>query len=266
MEFGFDLSSSQGVLTAQHWATIAASGCKFVFIECGIGNDGLSSTYHTYMAAAKSVGLIAIPYHFCYILPNAAGHINRSPEDQAILHYSYCQSNAAIDIEWPTSDKWAEFGIPAGAAGAAFIRDWTMRYLAKYAALCGATPLVYTYPSYAQQMAFPAEIANYPLWIASYEPTPTIPAPWKSWSVWQTNGGTNGVRLPNGSAVDQDCVESLDVFNSLLGVQPTPAPIVAPTPDPVAVVPEPVSTPVIEKPLPTNFWQSFVEGLSKLFG
>lgn len=273
---GYDLSESQGTLTTQHWEMMAKDGCKFVIVECGIGNDGISSSYHTYMSGAKSVNIIAVPYHFVYILPTSSAHPNRDPESQAVLHYSYCQSNACIDVEWPTSDKWAEFGIPSGSAGAAFIRDWVMRYLAKYEQLCGGEPWVYTYPSFAGQIDFPAEIANYPLWIASYEPSPAAIAPWgNAWSCWQQNGGTNGVKLPNGAPVDTDVVMSMDVFNTLLSPSPTSlptsfTPVITPLVEPVSApwvtpTPEPDVVPAPAIVATSGGWQVFASFFAWLF-
>jgi GH25 family lysozyme M1 (1,4-beta-N-acetylmuramidase) len=248
---GLDISAAQGDLTPQNWKAIVASGVQFVFVECGIGNDGISDTYQTYMAAAKSAGLVAIPYHFIYALPTDTIHANRNPEDQATLHYGYCGCNAAIDLEYPTPAEYINYSIPPGAAGNAFVNEWIVAYMAKYKSLCGGTPWIYTYPNFAQEAEFAAfspSLADYPLWLASYETPPEIPAPWSSYVCIQYSGG--GGKLPTGIPVDQDQVVSLSVFDSLLDVS-TPSPI---SPNPVPV-PAPVSTPIpapvpVPKPVP----------------
>ncbi len=44
-------------------------------------------------------------------------------------------------------------------------------------------------------------LADYPLWIASYGASPSIPAPWSSWTMWQYDGN-GGQRMPNGGDAD----------------------------------------------------------------
>jgi GH25 family lysozyme M1 (1,4-beta-N-acetylmuramidase) len=241
-----DLSSAQGTISASDWAKLAAQGIGAAFIQCGIGNDGKSGSYETFVAGAKSVGILTIPYHFLYIgLPTNPAHPNRDPVSQAKLHANYCNNlPACIDVEYMTTGDFAKFGLPAGDAGAKICCQWLEQYLDTYESETGVVPWVYTYPNYAQSMNFPvnfSSIAKYPLWVASYEPTPTIPAPWSNFVAWQYSGGSG--HLPSGAPVDQDSVDSLDVFASL-GVSvgsPVAIPVdVAPV---VATVVEPTSIP-----------------------
>ena len=96
-----------------------------------------------------------------------------------------------MDFEWPVQTDWAKWGCSAQQ-----ISDWGLTYLAEYSRLDGSTTLIYTYPNFAQtvNLAAAPTYASYPLWIASYQATPYIPAPWNSWTLWQTSGG--GGKLP----------------------------------------------------------------------
>jgi lysozyme len=241
---GIDVSAAQGTITPANWEIIASQGYRFAIVECFIGNDGAASGYAEYCAGAKAAGLITFPYLFVYPLPSN-GVANRPPADQAKLHFEACQSNAAIDVEWPEPQNWAQWGCSTNQ-----INDWLETYLETYTSLAGQKPLVYTYPSFAQSVGFSSAIGQYPLWIASYEATPTIPAPWSSWVAWQYGGGT--ITLPNGAKCDADYAISLDIF----GQSAPSIPVVQPS----VIVPNPAPT----IPTSPSFWKG-IAGLLKQF-
>jgi lysozyme len=271
MILGYDLSVSQGTITPANWQTMYDLGCRFVIVECGLGNDHPNLAYYNEcVAGAKAVGIVVVPYHFLYAgFPVDGIHANRDAISQAKLHASYCGNKpACIDVEYPTLADFVKFGIPAGEAGKKQVCAWLKLYLTTYQSITGVVPWVYTYPDYASadEMNFVAyfpEISQYPLWIASYASSPTIPAPWKNWVCWQDSGGT-AAKLPNGAPVDVDYVLSMDVFSSLLGTTAILVPTAPPAPIPA---PPPIAT-TVNAPTPAalNFWQSFAAFWAKLFG
>src|SRR5208283_4461391 len=130
---------------------------------------------------------------------------------------------------------------------AAQICQWVTEYLQAYESLSGIRPVVYTYPNFAQCIKLPTSFAQtYQLWIASYESTPTIPAPWTDWVIWQNTGGTgsNAGHLPSGVPVDTDLAKDLSLWNVAPVVDPPPPPPFVPLITDPVTVPDPVSVPV----------------------
>ena len=240
---GLDVSVIQGIVD---FTKVAAEGIQFVICRCGVGNSGKDSTYDKNMADAKAAGLQVMAYHFVYPLPPQAGNPTRAPAEQAKMHAGYANGAlAACDLEWPTQPDWAKWGCSAAQIG-----EWALEYLQAYENLTGIKPLVYTYPDFAHHVNLPPAIASYPLWIASYAPTPLIPAPWTDWALWQDTGG--GGKLPNGAPVDTDKARDLSLWNTTV----TATPVVQPLPEPSVDVPPPVDVSVpapvpVSQPAPT---------------
>lgn len=206
---GIDASSVQGVITPSHWATLKSSGIDFVFAKAWTGNDGGDPYYTSNVQNATDAGLSVGSYMFLYPLPNAPGHVNRDPAEQAKLHFSHCVTSCvAGDAEWPEKNDWQKWGIDAN-----FINDWLLTYMQTYTALAGRSPLIYTYPYWAQAVSFRQDFAQYQLWLASYEPQPATVSPWgvDGWTVWQDSGGTS-FRLPSGVPCDTDKCKDLSIF------------------------------------------------------
>lgn len=258
---GFDLSAIRGANI--NFQAIVNSGASFIINRCGIGNSGIDTLYSKNIAAAKAVGLNVAAYHFVYPLPTITSQPLRDPVKQAQYHFNAAGGElAACDFEWPTSTDWAKWGCSAQQ-----INDWGLTYLEEYSRLDGRQMILYTYPYFVQSVNFSLDYGQYPLWIASYEATPAIPAPWANvgYSWWQNSGGTQ--HLPGTSIpVDTDFAKDLSLWN----VQPA-APVVvapvAPPPDPVpvpVVVPPPVAP--APQPLPAvSIWMTILNAFINLF-
>jgi GH25 family lysozyme M1 (1,4-beta-N-acetylmuramidase) len=214
---GIDLSANQGEISDAQWQSLATSGIRFAYLRCGVGNDVPDTRFAAYVAGAKAVGIVVGAYHFAYPLPDSTEHPGRDPESQCQAHFEACSglgSNIgelpmALDAEWPVPQDWGHWGCAADQ-----ITEWLLRYLAKAKSLYGRDPIVYTYPDWAGHVGL-VGLDAYRLWIASYESTPTIPAPWTSWSVWQSSGGTS-FKLPNGAPCDEDQIADEATLASLL--------------------------------------------------
>lgn len=206
----YDLSVVQGNLTPQHFQQIKSSGITAIINRAGVGNSGIDSLFQYNIANARAQGLLCLAYNFVFPLPTTPEQPLRDPIKQAQYHYSNSSiCNAAIDIEYPTQDLWQKFNCSANQ-----INDWCLTYLDTYTKLQGKPPYIYTFPYYASTVNFRNDFAKYPLWIASYAPTPLIPQPWlatgQSPAIWQTTGG--GGRLPNGAPVDTNIVYDFHLF------------------------------------------------------
>lgn len=223
---GIDISVVQKAVDFE-W--LKGQDISFIIQRCYVGNEYRDINYQTNMQKGKDNGFMMGVYNFVYPLPDAAGHVNRNPIDQANLHFEQVAGlteNVAVDVEWPEPpspnkpDNWSKWGCSATQ-----INDWVLKYLERYTQLSGRKPLVYTYPSFAKTVKFSQDITQYPLWIASYIPNaPSIPAPFADWVIWQNSGGSL-MKLPNGIAVDTDVARDLSWFGvveSMPAVQPTP--------------------------------------------
>jgi lysozyme len=259
---GVDVSSIQGSID---FVALAATGVEFIICRCGVGNNGHDSMYASNIAGATAAGLQVACYHFIFPLPTNNIGDKRDPKAQAQLHFAAAGNVPVVccDLEWPIKGDWAKWGCSA-----AQICQWVTEYLQAYEALSGVRPIVYTYPNFAQCINLPASFAQtYKLWIASYESTPTIPAPWTDWVIWQDGGGSS--HLPSGAPVDTDQAKDLSLWNVVPVVAPSPPP--DPIPDPVPALPtqDPVVIPVqVTPPLvpaSSNVLVSIWQALSGLF-
>lgn len=263
---GYDISSVQGSISAAEWQAIAASGISFIVAKCGNGNSPPDPNYAANIAGAQVAGIQVLAYHFLYPLPPKAGDPTRDPQAQAQMHFNAANGvRACADLEWPTESDWQTWGCSASQ-----IAQWALDYLAAYSQLSGQPMIIYTYPNFAQtiNMAAYPQFAQYPLWIASYDDsTPLIPAPWQSYVLWQTGGGTTA-HLPSGAPVDTDvCPDPSSVWGSPavpitapLPLPPDPAPPIQTPPDPISVPSNPVSDPT------SNIWTSIGNTISSIFG
>jgi lysozyme len=269
---GYDISALQGNLTVAEFSTMKNNGVAFVIFRCYVGNDYQDGNFAANVANATAAGLQVAAYHFLYPLPGSSAHPNRDPVSQAKLHYAAAAAHgvtvACADLEWPTSTDWAAWGCSA-----AEIAQWTLTYLQTYSQLNGRPMVLYTYPDFAKSinMAAYPEFAQYPLWIASYQDTPDIPAPWTNWAMWQTSGGT-GAKLPNSAPVDADVAKDLSLWGIAESTTLTVTPL-QPLPDPNPVVapidvPQPVQAPPvtqIQTTSPFTFIDAIIDFVSRLF-
>lgn len=253
---GIDISSVQGTVD---FKAVAATGVQFCIIKCGNGNDGIDPDYATNLTSAKAAGLYVGCYHFVYPLPTTPSEPSRSPAAQAAAHFKASQGALPFcDLEWPEEPDWAKWGCTAAS-----IVEWVTEYLQAYEKLSGQRPIVYTYPNFAETVKLPASFAQtYKLWIASYETTPTIPAPWSNYAIWQNSGGS--WKLPNGVPCDTDLVPDLSLWNIGIKDPPeTPPPTISPPPIAVITVP---TVPAKPSTPSVSIWQTITNVLVRLFG
>lgn len=198
--------------------------------------------YAKNVAGATAAGLKVACYHFIYPLPPKEGDPSRDPVAQAQYHFNASLGQlACIDCEWPEPQDWATWGCSS-----AQLNTWMLAYLQEYESLSGRKPIIYTYPNWAANVGFYQQFIQYLLWIASYEASPAIPSPWRTWVLWQNTGG--GGHLPTtGVPVDTDLAEDLSLWNSVLPPIQLPVPVPTPAPIPTPVVPTPI---VVSPPAP----------------
>lgn len=183
-EPGIDVSFAQGKFnwTAQHGkvafaAAKATEGLTITDPQFGNNWDGM-----WFLNATHTIPRFA--YHYF--------HASDNPEDQAAHLVSTVKKhgllpgdNLLLDLEATASDGRNDHIAPATVASRAKACLHAINTLAP-----NHRVLVYTSPSFAETGAC-AGLEPWFLWLASYGVSkPTVPAPWKTWTMWQNSGAT----------------------------------------------------------------------------
>jgi Glycosyl hydrolases family 25 len=175
---GIDVSNFAGDFD---WASTSGLSFGICRASQGLGGSGTNSP-DPYLAwnwpRIKAKGLVRGAYHF--LNPNLSGAAQASYFVQAV---------SAVGLE-TTDMLWLDNETAgASAAGvAACARD----FMTELRSLRPHNPSgVYSYYDFISSGNC-AGLGSYPLWLAIYQSaTPTAPAPWSSWTFWQSGGASN---------------------------------------------------------------------------
>jgi lysozyme len=190
---GLDVYDGQGTID---WTSVAGSGRAFVFIKATQGNYDQQTTFAANWSGAKAAGLLRSPYHFF------DGTIDGVTQAQYFLAELTAQGGLGdgdlppmLDIECPTSSSQSgssancEYTGNSGWVAPATLAQRIFDWLTTVAQATGRTPIVYSYPSWFADVGFTdAQLAQYPLFIATYASCADVPAPWTSMVFWQYSG------------------------------------------------------------------------------
>jgi lysozyme len=184
--YGIDVSSAQGAID---WPAVKAAGLAFAYVKAseGLQTDGNSSARLAYyadnVAAAKAAGLLVGAYHFFRADLDSTSQAN-------VFAYAVRLAGVALDLppmlDVETEDDMSKDMITLRAG----------KCLTQLESLFGVSPLLYTYPSFADDFLDPQQLASYPLWIATYGAdavtspqvpsySPMLPDGWESYILWQ---------------------------------------------------------------------------------
>lgn len=193
---GLDVSHYQGTV---NWSLVAQAGMAFAFIKATEGTSNVDSQLQVNWSGAKAAGLLRGAYHFY------------EPDDDPYQQAQHFLSTVQLepgDLP-PVLDVEAPGSFSAIISG---IQTW----LSAVQQATGRTPIVYTNPTYWNQLGT-SDFGHYPLWIAEYGvSTPKIPAGWSAWTFWQysESGSVSGIQ----GAVDLDVFQgSLQDLQQLAG-------------------------------------------------
>jgi lysozyme len=188
---GLDVSYYQGTVD---WPAVARSGRSFSFVRVSDGARRFDPKFAQNYAAVAQAGLYRGVYQYF--------RASQDPIAQAQLMLD--QIGALGERDLPPALDLEELD----GQRASIVVARALRWLEHVTAALGRKPLIYIGAGFAQQIADPASLAEYPLWVANWQARcPRMPAAWssQSWVFWQTRVAprATGVR----TAVD------LDVFN-----------------------------------------------------
>jgi lysozyme len=193
---GVDVYAGTGTVD---WAKLAAAGRVFAFIKATQGDYNTQSTFNTNWANSKANGILRSPYHFFdptidgvmqanWFLAELAQAGGLEPGDLPPM----------LDLECPVSSDQAtaeakapscEHSGDSGWEPTATLIQRTFDWLNTVEAALGRKAIIYSYVSWFSSVGFTdTKLAEYPLFIASYNSCPSVPAPWTSATFWQYSG------------------------------------------------------------------------------
>jgi lysozyme len=189
-EEGIDVSRYQGTVT---WTKVAAAGITFAYIKATEGSDHVDPNFADNWVTSQAAGVRRGAYHFF-----APG----DPVDEQAANFSATVAPGtsdlppALDLERNGQD-WS--ALPLGVRVSSCVK--LLKAMEQHT---GMRPVVYTNSDTVATIFGddPGELAQYPLWVASYRSTPKLPTGWSGWMAWQytEKGVVSGV---NGD-VDRD--------------------------------------------------------------
>ncbi len=204
---GIDIASYQGV---PDFAQVTGAGYRFVLNKATEGTTYTNPRFAVTWPAIAAAGLARGVYHFAQPDQNTA-KAEAAYFVQAIG--ALAQGDVlALDIE----------------AGSGDLSAWVLAWLQAVDAATGVTPIIYSSSSFmaAHGLTGDTALSGYGLWLAEYGvPTPTVPAPWGFWALWQNSG--NGTVPGIVGACDIDEFNGTVAGFKAYGYQPAP---VKPTP------------------------------------
>jgi lysozyme len=173
-------------------------GADFVIIRAG-QNLWPDPDFKVNWEAAKEAGLLRAAYWFL------DGRV--SANSQALLFKSMLAGDPGelppiVDYE----HEWPEVVRERKGKTKSVTRYLSIRHLYGFVETLAwpVKPIIYTgYYYWQDHGANDPAWGEYPLWIATYDPKPMIPAPWKDWLFWQfTNRGPGKVLGAESNAID----------------------------------------------------------------
>lgn len=184
---GVDISDAQGIVDAP---ALARAGVAFAWVKL---TDGERSGQRHGADNARALQEAGIPCGFYGVLEP----YGRARVETQVLNFT----RALADLDFlPRLPPWCDFELARGESGLEALEtaaEWCE--LAEVAT--GWRPMIYTGPAFIATLArfagsaadsVLARLARFPLAVAHYGRTiergPTVPRPWKDWTVWQYSG------------------------------------------------------------------------------
>lgn len=184
---GIDVSHWQGAID---WLQVAASGTSFAFIKAT--QNSMDKRFLDNVKGAKAAGLLVGAYHYM------DDSVTTADQAKAAAQLFYTALQAAGGVKVFDLPPVMDYESNKSNLNKAMITVVAKSFLDEIYRLTGATPMVYTYPSFICNFS---GLNHYPLWIARYSATqvPSDASGWTRWTFWQYSDGSAGGVLPNGT-------------------------------------------------------------------
>lgn len=175
---GIDVSHYQGSI---NWSSVKASGVVFAFAKATEGSTYTDPNFSTNWPRMKSAGLVRGAYHY--------GRPGTDAVAQA-RHFVNVVNPTSGDLQMVLDLETTDGRSPAQ------VWAWTQAFIAEIKRLTGRPGIIYTgYYFWRDNVGNPSNNLDCPLWIASYNPAPTVPSAWPYWTFWQytSSGSVPGI-------------------------------------------------------------------------
>jgi GH25 family lysozyme M1 (1,4-beta-N-acetylmuramidase) len=190
---------------AINWTKAHAAGIGFAGIKATEGTYYRNPYALTDLAKAQAAGLSVAAYAFA--IPNGNGASSKAATQASyLLSYLGAQSRAVrvmLDIEYNP------YGAECYGLSTRAMVSWVAAFSARIKAKTGLKPIIYTPPAWwatctGRSRAFGKAS---PLWVPDFthSGSPTLPAGWSAWSLWQYSsiGTVRGIPAPGNTDLDQ---------------------------------------------------------------
>jgi lysozyme len=207
---GIDVADQDGRVD---WTTVKNSGKTFAFVKATEGVSIKDSAFAHNWQTMKAVGVIRGAYHFFH--PHTSDPVQQAKEFLKTLgKLQPGDLPPVLDIE-VTDNVKNQVVINAAKQWLAEVEKALLQQTQK-----PIKPIIYTSPSFWEQLGNPSDFANYPLWIAHYgTQNPSIPGPWQGqYLMHQYAGDISGVAGVSGRA-DLNRFKELQLEDSGLRVK-----------------------------------------------
>jgi GH25 family lysozyme M1 (1,4-beta-N-acetylmuramidase) len=185
---GIDVSKWQHD-TPIDWSQVAGSGIRFVGVKATEGNYGQQEFYASDMSGAQGAGMYSFPYHFA--TPNDSGATEQA---NYFLDFANFTPNGktlrpALDIE---TNPYGGPEMDCYGKTPAQLVSWIREFVGVVKQRTGVDPIIYTAAAFWRDcVGNSAAFASYPLWVASYAASPSLPGGWSDWALWQYSSTTS---------------------------------------------------------------------------
>lgn len=171
------------------WDKIRRAGFDFVFIKAsqGLGTD---PKYKSFKEEADAAGLITGPYHFI--------SFSQDTKEQARHFASLIKGLKKTDLP-PVLDFEYLPGHNPKPSDATVARV----FLEEISQLTSRLPVFYCSRSVPGEIGAPSFLKDYPLWLASYNSSIRVPAPWNTWAFWQYSDSARVPGIGNNADVNR---------------------------------------------------------------
>ncbi len=182
---GIDVSHYQGLVD---WSQVRQAGMTFAFAKATEGLNTVDAMFGTNWPAIAAAGMLRGAYHFFHPEEDAGA--------QAAHYLTVVGALAAHDLP-PVLDVETTNGVSTTVL-------WTgvTTWLETVAQETGRKPMLYLSPGFWNQHTPNPALEGYPLWLADYAATPTLPNGFATWNFWQCS--QSGTVAGVSGAVDQD--------------------------------------------------------------
>jgi lysozyme len=171
-QLGADVSSYQPGI---QWSAVAQAGLTFSIAKATEGTSVQDSEFAANWSGMKAAGMTRGAYHY----------FHSSDDGAAQADYFLAMVNSAGGFQpgdLPPFLDWEEMD----SATAAEEIQVGQNFIDEIQAKTGMTTVIYSYLSFVDSnLGNPPQLGVYPLWMASYDTCPDIPAPWTAWQFWQ---------------------------------------------------------------------------------